>query len=70
MFVVGNGLSETTTNEDGEVVTEIKKNNAFAVDKNGYIYCKGIKNFDSNSDSFIPYTTEQAVSSAKPFLLV
>lgn len=56
--------------EDGEVVTEIKKNNAFAVDKNGYIYCKGIKNFDSNSDSFIPYTTEQAVSSAKPFLLV
>lgn len=65
LFVVGNGLSETTTNEDGEVVTEIKKNNAFAVDKNGYIYCKGIKNFDSNSDSFIPYTTEQAVSSAK-----
>lgn len=65
LFVVGNGSSETTTNEDGEVVTEIKKNNAFAVDKNGYIYCKGIKNFDNNSDSFTPYTIEQAVSSAK-----
>lgn len=65
LFVIGNGSSETTTNEDGEVVTEIKKNNAFAVDKNGYIYCKGIKNFDSNSDSFIPYTHEQAITSAK-----
>lgn len=62
LFVIGNGSLETT-NGDGK--NEIKKSNAFAVDKNGYIYCKGIKNFDSNSDSFIPYTTEQAVSSAK-----
>lgn len=62
LFVIGNGSLETT-NGDGK--NEIKKSNAFAVDKNGYIYCKGIKNFDSNSDSFIPYTTEQAISSAK-----
>ena len=62
LFVIGNGSLETT-NGDGE--SAIKKSNAFAVDKNGYIYCKGIKNFDSNSDSFIPYTTERAISSAK-----
>ena len=47
--MVGNGTSEKN------------RKNAFAVDKDGYIYCSGIKESGGSSSSlFVPYTTADA----------
>ncbi|MBP0984953.1 MAG: hypothetical protein J6A19_14630 [Oscillospiraceae bacterium] len=49
IFMIGNGTSENN------------RQNAFAVDKEGYIYCAGIKESGGSSSSlFVPYTTADA----------
>ncbi len=52
LFVIGNG----DTNE---------RSNAFSVDKEGNVYCKGTITSGGSSNSFVPYGAEQAVESAK-----
>lgn len=61
IFSIGNGaclVDGTTT-----------RSNAFAVDKDGNIFCKSINSITPDGSAsvslFAPYTTEQAVSSAK-----
>lgn len=53
LFVIGNGSSNWT------------RSNAFAVDKNGYIHCRGIKSTDNNDDIFTEYSETEAITSAK-----
>ena len=52
LFVIGNG--------DGK-----ERSNAFSVDKEGNVYCKGTITSGKAADSFVPYGAEQAVESAK-----
>lgn len=61
IFSIGNGvclIDGTTT-----------RSNAFAVDKDGNIFCKSVNSIapdgSASTSLFSPYTTEQAVSSAK-----
>lgn len=52
LFVIGNG----DTNG---------RSNAFSVDKEGNVFCKGTITSGGSSNSFVPYDAEQAVESAK-----
>ena len=61
IFSVGNGVCLV----DGTTT----RSNAFAIDKDGNIFCKSINSITPDGSAsvslFNPYTTEQAVSSAK-----
>lgn len=52
LFVVGNGDTK-------------ERSNAFCVDIDGNVYCKGTITSGGEANSFVPYTSEQAVASAK-----
>ena len=52
LFVIGNGGTK-------------ERSNAFSVDKEGNVYCKGTITSGKAADSFVPYSAEQAVESAK-----
>lgn len=52
LFVIGNGDTK-------------ERSNAFSVDKEGNVYCKGTITSGGAATSFVPYGAEQAVESAK-----
>ena len=55
IFMIGNGGYYYADGSE-----HIVRKNAFAVDKDGYIYCAGIKDSEGTEINFVPYPTSKA----------